>query len=98
MCASAHRAQVCAFCCIHVRQPGSHAETGRAARARLSRPRMAEHTRVASRDSRFGDERILRTLDFMRISRAEARPCSQSMLPQESVRVESEAWQPGKQS
>ena len=34
MCASAHSAQVCAFCCIHVRQPGSHAETGRAARAR----------------------------------------------------------------
>ena len=34
MCASAHSAQVCAFCCIHVRQPGSQAEAGRAARAR----------------------------------------------------------------
>ena len=34
MCVSAHPARVCAFCCIHVRQPGSHAETGRAARAR----------------------------------------------------------------
>ena len=53
MCASVHSSQVCAFCCIHVRQPGSHAETGRAACAHhVRQPGSHAETGRAARAAR----------------------------------------------